>query len=128
MYIKNREELVSHGDREGRSLALEILEGGLAAADPYDNTRKLIRMEGNKLLIGGYPDKDVSGYGDETVDLSDIENIYIVGAGKSVQRQAKALEDILGDRLTAGAVTIKKGRSNYPGEYRSNRGRAPSAR
>ncbi len=109
MYIKNQEELTSHGYREGRSLALEILEGGLAAADPYENTRKLIRREGDKLLIGGYPERDVSGYGDEVIDLSEIENIYVVGAGKSVQRQAKALEDILGDRLTAGAITIKKG-------------------
>ncbi|OGO04804.1 MAG: hypothetical protein A2Y73_02085, partial [Chloroflexi bacterium RBG_13_56_8] len=109
MYIKNREELTSHGDQEGRSLALEILEGGLTAADPYVNTQKLIRREGNKLLIGGHPEMDVSGYGDEVVDLSEIKNIYVVGAGKSVQRQAKALEDILGDRLTAGAITIKRG-------------------
>jgi hypothetical protein len=28
--------------------------------------------------------------------------MYVIGTGKSVQRQAKALEDILGDRLTAG--------------------------
>lgn len=109
MYIKNREELLSHGDREGKSLALDILEGGLAAADPYENTRKLIRLDGKKLVIGGHPEQDVSGYGDETIDLTEIEHIYVVGAGKSVQRLAKALEDILGDRLTAGAITIKKG-------------------
>ena len=68
-----------------------------------------IDRQGNKLLIGGYPERDVSGYGDEAVDLAEIESIYVIGAGKSVQRQAKALEDILGDRLTAGAITIKKG-------------------
>jgi len=109
VYIKNREELICHGNRQGRSLALDILEGGLAAADPYENTRKLIRLENNRLVIGGYPERDVSGYGDEIIDLSQIDRIYVVGAGKSVQRQAKALEDILGDRLTAGAITIKKG-------------------
>lgn len=109
MLIKNREELTSHGDREGRALALDILEGGLAAADPYVNTRKLIGIEGDKLLVGGHPEMDVSGYGDEVIDLSEIGDIYVIGAGKAVQRQAKALEDILGDRLTAGAITIKKG-------------------
>ena len=109
MLIKNREELTSHGDREGRALALDILEGGLAAADPYVNTQKLIRIEGDKLLVGGHPEMDVSGYGDEVIDLSEIGDIYVIGAGKAVQRQAKALEDILGDRLTAGAITIKKG-------------------
>lgn len=109
MLIKNRPELTSHGDREGRAMALDILEAGLAAADPYVNTRNLIRIAGGKLHVGGYPEKDVSGFGDEVVDLSEIENIYVIGAGKAVQRQAQALEDLLGGRLTAGAITIKAG-------------------
>jgi glycerate 2-kinase len=108
-FIVNREELVSHGDREGRSLALDILEGGLTAADPYANTRSLIRIDGTKLLVGGYPEKDVSGYGDEVIDLDEIEHVYVVGAGKAVQRLALALEDLLGDRLTAGAIIVKQG-------------------
>src|SRR5688572_22315686 len=99
MFIKNRETLVSCGDREGRALALDILEGGLAAADPYVNVRNLIRIESNKLLVGGYPEKDVSGFGAEIIDLDGIEHIYVIGAGKAVQRQALALEDLLGERL-----------------------------
>ncbi len=109
LIIKNRSELTSHGHREGRALALDILEGGLAASDPYTNTRKLIRMEGDKLHVGGCPEMDVSGYGDEVIDLSAVDHIYVVGAGKAVQRQAQALEDILGDRLTAGSISVKKG-------------------
>jgi glycerate-2-kinase len=113
LIIKNRDELTSHGDREGRALALDILEGGLRASDPYQNTRRLIRIEGGRLLVGGLPGVDVSGFGDEVIDLSGIENIYVIGAGKAVQRQARALEDILGDRLTAGAVTVKHGEDSY---------------
>jgi glycerate-2-kinase len=113
MFIKNRETLTSCGDREGRAMALDILEAGLAAADPYLNVRNLIRIENNRLLIGGYPEKDVSGFGDEIIDLAEIENIYVIGAGKAVQRQAQALEDLLGDRLTAGAVTVKHGEGCY---------------
>jgi len=109
MIVKNRYEITSHGNRQGRAMALDILEGGLAASDPYINTCKLIHIEGHHLHIGGYPEKDVSGYGDELIDLSKINRIYVIGAGKAVQRQAQALEDILGDRLTAGAITIKKG-------------------
>ena len=109
MIIKNREELESCGDREGRRLALDIIEAGLTAADPYANVQKLIRREGDRLLIGGAPDKDVSGYGDEAIDLSQIDNIYVIGAGKAVQRQAQALENILGERLTAGAINVKHG-------------------
>ncbi|MBN1935741.1 MAG: DUF4147 domain-containing protein [Anaerolineae bacterium] len=109
MWIKNRAELTSHSDREGRSLALDILEGGLTAADPYQNTLNLIRIEGDTLLVGGHPEMDVSGFGDEVIDLRGIDHIYVVGAGKAVQRQAQALEDLLGDRLTTGAITVKQG-------------------
>ncbi len=109
MFIQNRTELTSHGDRAGRALALDILEAGLVAADPYTNLCNLFRIKGDKLYIGGYPDKDVSGFGDEVIDLSEIDNVYVIGAGKAVQRQAQALEDILGDRLTAGAINVKHG-------------------
>ena len=107
--IKNREEITSHGDLRGKKIVADILEAGLAAVDPYPNIRRLVRVENGKLFIGGCPEMDLSGYGDEVIDLSRTGDIYVVGAGKTVQRQAKALEDLLGDRLTAGAVTIKKG-------------------
>ncbi len=113
MILKNREEVVSHGNTVGRGRAADIIEAGLEAVDPYVNTRKLIRIEDGQLHIGGPPEMDLSGYGEEAIDLSQIQNIYVLGAGKTVQRQAKALEDVLGDRLTAGAVTIKKGEEIY---------------
>ena len=109
MFIKNVGQLISHGNTTGRQLALEILEAGLDAADTYKAVRGLVRIEDNRLLVGGCPELDVSGYGDLVIDLDDIKDIYVLGAGKAIQRQAKALEDILGDRLTAGAITIKKG-------------------
>jgi glycerate-2-kinase len=109
MLIKNREELTAHGDSQGRVKTLDILEAGMAVADPYVNTRKLIRIVDGKLMVGGHPEMDVSGFGDEIIDLSEIEDIYVIGAGKAVQRQAKALEDLLGSHLTAGAITIKRG-------------------
>ncbi len=113
MIVKNWDQLTSHGDRAGRETALSILDAGLQAADPYENTRKLIRMDGDWLLVGGHPEMDVSGFGDEAIDLRQVRNIYVVGAGKAVQRQARALEEILGDRLTGGAITAKKGEGCY---------------
>ena len=113
MIIKNRGTLISHGDHEGRALALDILEAGLVASDPYANTLKLVRIEDNRLHVGGDPSRDVSGYGDETVDLREIEHVYVIGAGKAVQRLALALEDLLGERLTDGAIVIKHGEESY---------------
>lgn len=109
MYVKNRDEVVSPGNSRGREMVLDIIEAGLAAVDPYQNTRKLVRIEKGKLIIGGHPEMDLSGYGDEVIDLKRVRNIYVIGAGKAVQRQARALEDMLEERLTAGAITIKKG-------------------
>lgn len=109
MIIKNSDLLASHGNRYGRAMALDILEAGLVAVDPYQKTRELVRMEGDRLLVGDRPRMDVSGFGDEVIDLSEVGNVYVLGAGKSVLRMAQALEDILGDRLTGGAIVVKKG-------------------
>ncbi|MCJ7608403.1 hypothetical protein MUP00_01875, partial [Candidatus Bathyarchaeota archaeon] len=52
LIIRNMDELTSHGNIEGRREALCILEAGLEASDPYDNTRKLIRIQDGKLIVG----------------------------------------------------------------------------
>lgn len=113
MIIKNREEVVSNGNSRGREAVIHIIEAGLEAVDPYANTRKLIRIDDGKLRIGGAPEMDISGLGEEVIELSQVQNIYVIGAGKTVQKQAKALEEVLGDRLTGGAITIKKGEEIY---------------
>ena len=96
--IKNADILSSHGNIEGRKVVLQILEVGYRAADPYPNTRKLVHIKNGKLLIGS-----------DIFDLSEVKNIYVIGAGKAVQRMAKAFEDVLGERLTGGHINIKKG-------------------
>lgn len=109
--IENAESLVSHGNVRGRKAVLEILEAGLQAADPYDNTRQLIRLEGDRLSVGGrdFEPEGAPHRGDAVYDLSQIERIYVFGAGKGTQRVAKAIEDTLGERITGGHVIDKKG-------------------
>jgi glycerate 2-kinase len=46
-------------------------------------------------------------------DLAKVGHIYVIGGGKAAQRQAKALEDALGDLITDGAVNAKKGDTVY---------------
>jgi len=109
--IENFHDLVSHGNTFGRRVVAEVLEEGLKMADPYNNVRKLVRVEGRKLIVGCRefePSGDPRS-GDEVFDLDEVGDIYVVGAAKGVQRAAKALEDILGDRLTGGHVIAKKG-------------------
>jgi glycerate-2-kinase len=111
MRILNQGVLCGHGNTRGRKDLVTIMEAGLQAADPYQNTARLLRVQGDKLSVGS-PDFEVSGSpktGEELIDLSETGRILVIGAGKGVQRVAKAIEDTLGDRLTGGHVIDKHG-------------------
>ena len=110
--ILNRDTLLATGNIPGRNAVLEILETGLQASDPYINARRLIRKKKGMLVVGnrGFEPAGTPKSGDEVFDLSEAGGgIYVFGAGKGVQRVAKAIEDVLGDRLTGGHVIDKKG-------------------
>ncbi len=109
--ILNANEL-THGDENRRAL-LEILEAGLQASDPYHNTLRLLDLNGSILKVGCPEFEPVSSprIGYEIFDLSQIDRIFVFGAGKGIQRVAQAIEDTLGDRLTGGHIIDKKG---YP--------------
>jgi glycerate 2-kinase len=125
MLLRNYDQLVSHGNVAGRKVVLDILERGLLAGDPYDAVRALVRIEKGKLIVGNaeHLPGPISGgsmphprpFPAEPLafDLDQVDHIYIIGAGKAAQRQAQALEDILGDRLAEGHVIAKKGDDIY---------------
>ena len=97
MIIKNRKELLSHGNIKGRKIALDIIDYAMEAIDAYGLTRKLISIEGEILKVASL-----------TYDLSKVGNIYVLGAGKAVLQMAEALEDVLGDRIKRGIVIEKR--------------------
>jgi len=98
MYVKNRDELVSHGDRDLRRAALDIVEYALHRVNPYRATRELVHLEGASLRVGQL------GF-----DLSHRGDIYVLGAGKASLPIAQALEDVLRDRITYSLVVVKEG-------------------
>lgn len=111
MRILNIEDLKSHGNIKGRDIAVDILEAAMEATDPYYNTKKLVRLEDNKLYIGN---PDFEGHGDiktgiDVYSRNDIDRIFVYGAAKGSNRVAKALEEILGDWLTGGVIIGKHG-------------------
>jgi glycerate 2-kinase len=117
MRILNAETLTRHGNVEGRRAVVEILETGMQAADPYHAVRQLIRVEEDRrtgsvrLVIGNRAFEPLGSpaTGDEVYDLSGPGRVYVLGAGKGVQRMTKAIEDVLGDRLAGGHVIDKQG-------------------
>lgn len=81
-----------------RKDALGIFHSALAAVDPEEAVRRHVRLEGEVLSAG-----------DRRFDLKACDRLIVVGAGKAVAPMAKALEDLLGDRIDAGMLVVKDG-------------------
>lgn len=96
MIIKNRKELLSHGNIRGREAILEVLEYAINSVDAYEATKKRVFVKNNELRVD-----------DLNYDLSKIENIYVVGGGKATFSVAKALDEVLGERIKGGCINIK---------------------
>ncbi|MDK2782051.1 MAG: glycerate 2-kinase [Archaeoglobi archaeon] len=97
MFVKNSSELLSHGFIEGRRIAIELIEAGINAANPYRAVRRSVSIEDEILKIC-----------DSEIDLREYRNIYVLGAGKASLPLAKALEEILGDRIKEGIVVVRR--------------------
>ncbi len=97
-YVKNTDQLLSHGNISTRKTALEIIEYALTKADPYIATKTLVSIQGDILHVG-----------ELKFDLTKYKRIYLLGAGKATYPIAKALEDILGDRISGGVIVCKYG-------------------
>jgi hydroxypyruvate reductase len=83
-----------------RERVLPILSAALEAVDPYTAVRRALRREGQRLWIG-----------QREYDLGAIERLFLVGAGKAGAPMARAVEDLLGDRLAPErtALNVKRG-------------------
>ena len=95
MRITNREQLLSRGDREARAHLLDVLETAVDAVDPYRCVKDAVSLEGDVLSVRGkeYP-------------FFLFDRVLVVGAGKASKRMAEALDEVLGDRITAGMVNF----------------------
>jgi len=77
-----------------------VLSVALEAVDPIKAIHARVRREGDLLHVG-------TCQGGLTYDLAQYRHVYVVGGGKAGAAMAAALEELLGERLTAGAVNVK---------------------
>lgn len=98
MYVKNKDILISHGDMKKRKIAIDMLEHALISVNSYDGVKKITKIIDNVLCIGIL-----------RIDLSEINNIFVFGAGKATMGQARALDEVLGNKIEKGIVIVKKG-------------------
>jgi len=94
----NPEVLKSGKIRERRERALAVLAAALEAVDPINAIKRQMSLSDDTLRIG-----------QRTYDLGRYRNIYVIGGGKAGGSMAQAVEEILGQRVTAGLINVKYG-------------------
>lgn len=88
--IKNFDELAT---TPARKAALEIAEAGLLAIDTERAIEERIALDGSVLKVD-----------ERTFDLGSFERVFVVGVGKCALEAGRALEKVLGEKLTGGIV------------------------
>lgn len=86
-----------------REEAKETFMEAVRAVDPYEAVKNSAVVSGNTLRIGA-PDKDEIEF-----KLNEFKEIFVVGAGKATAPMARAVEDILGNRISRGIINVKYG-------------------
>jgi glycerate 2-kinase len=81
-----------------RRQALRIFRAALKAAAPAEAVLRHARLDRDTLIAGG-----------RRYRLPSFRNIYVIGAGKASAQMARAIERLLGARITAGEINMKDG-------------------
>jgi glycerate 2-kinase len=81
-----------------RRAAQAIWQAALAAGDVAPLLERHLRLDGARLTAGPVD-----------VDLDTVDDLVVLGCGKAGASMARALEDLLGDRVRDGLVVVKDG-------------------
>src|SRR5450759_2111996 len=79
-----------------RQIAINIFLAGVDSVKPDNLIKRYVSINQNTLRIENL-----------VFNLSEIKNIYVVGAGKASAAMAKTIEVVLGSRITAGRIITK---------------------
>ena len=78
-----------------RAAALTIFRAALDAADPRKAVQRAMQRTGNRLCVQS-----------REYDLARVKKAFVIGFGKASATMAQAVEEILGDKITRGWVTV----------------------
>lgn len=79
-----------------RQTAIDIFLAGVESVKPDNLISRYVSLNGNALRIENI-----------RFDLSIVKNIYVVGAGKASAAMSRAIESILGHRISDGHIVTK---------------------
>ncbi|HPJ66232.1 MAG TPA: glycerate kinase [Desulfobacteraceae bacterium] len=89
--------------KQMRLEAAEIFMSSINSVDPYRAVKRFVHIEGNSLIIG------VDSRILFKLDLGNFNSISIVGGGKATAPMARAMEELLGERISEGFINVKYG-------------------
>jgi hydroxypyruvate reductase len=81
-----------------RQHALQVFHAALKAVDPVEAILRYVKVVDDKLQVG-----------EHKFAFKDYDRILVAGAGKAGAPMARALEDLLGDRIADGVIVVKEG-------------------
>ena len=81
-----------------RQQAKEIFRAALKAVDPIEAVLRYVKRVDGALQVAG-----------RRFEFKDYDRILVVGAGKAGAPMARALEDLLSDRISDGVIVVKEG-------------------
>jgi hydroxypyruvate reductase len=90
--------LSSRAEPALRKRALDVFRAALRAADPAEAVLRHLRVERGSLTAGG-----------RRYRLDSFRRVYVIGAGKAGAAMARAVERLLGCRISAGLLNVKYG-------------------
>lgn len=79
-----------------RQISIQIFLAGVESVKPKNLISRYVSLDQNNLQIEKF-----------MFNLSELKNIYVIGAGKASSMMAFALESILGNRITKGHIITK---------------------
>jgi len=82
-----------------RKDSLRIFKECLKAADPEEAIHRFVHISEDYLFV----EPDIK------IDLHNFDRVFVIGAGKASAPMARALESILGGKITRGLISVKHG-------------------
>jgi len=101
-----------------RHHALQIFRAALQAADPYRAVLDHLTFDGRVLKVGiqkpGIKKPGNKRSGTRRYDLAAFDRVQVIGAGKASAAMARAVERLLGRRISGGFINVPDGVAQSP--------------
>ncbi|MBW1766398.1 MAG: glycerate kinase [Deltaproteobacteria bacterium] len=89
--------------KQMRSEAERLFHASIERVNPYEAVKKFARLDGNRLIFGQEDQPRIE------LDMEEFHRILLVGGGKATAPMARAVEELLNDRISEGIINVKYG-------------------